>query len=108
MFQTFNRDKRSYAVDLREREERETFYRLVEVADVLVENFAPGTPEKLGIDYATLAERNPGLVYASITGYADGPYGDRLSNDPVAEAMSGLMAMTGERNGPPVRPWPAV
>lgn len=103
MFQTFNRDKRSYAVDLRDAEERETFYRLVEVADVLVENFAPGTPEKLGIDYPTLAERNSGLVYASIKGYAAGPYGDRLSNDPVAEAMSGLMAMTGERDGPPVR-----
>lgn len=93
-FQAFNRNKRSVALDLRSDDGRKALLRLVDDADVLVENFRPGATERLGVDYAALSRRNPGLVYCSITGMGDsGPLASRPSYDAVGQAMSGLMSM---------------
>ena len=101
-FTFFNRNKRSVAVDLKASEGRELAYRLVERADVLIENFAPGTMARLGLDYPTLSERNPRLIYASLKGFLDGPYSERLALDEVVQMMSGLAFMTGP-SGRPLR-----
>ncbi len=98
------RGKRSVVLDLRSEAGRQVFRRLAGVSDVLVENFVPGTMQKLGLDYASLEPDNPGLVYCSITGYGpDGPYRDRPSMDLVVQAVSGIMAKTGFPDGPPTK-----
>jgi crotonobetainyl-CoA:carnitine CoA-transferase CaiB-like acyl-CoA transferase len=94
-FAFFNRNKRSVAIDLKSSAGREIAVRLVERADVLIENFAPGTMTRLGLDYPTLAEQNPRLIYASLKGFLDGPYSERLALDEVVQMMSGLAFMTG-------------
>ena len=71
-------------------------------ADVLIENFGPGVMSRLGLDYDTLAEKNPRLIYASLKGFLEGPYGDRLALDEVVQMMSGLAFMTGP-SGRPLR-----
>lgn len=72
--------------------------------DVLVENYLPNSPKKYNLDYDTLRSVNPNLIYASITGYAQtGPYSDRLGFDVMVGAEFGLMWLTGERDGPPVK-----
>jgi len=101
-FGYFNRNKRSIAVDLKTPQGREIAHRLVKTADVLVENFAPGTMERLGLGYGSLKEINPGLVYASLKGFLDGPYAKRLALDEVVQMMSGLAYMTGP-SGRPLR-----
>ncbi len=99
-----NRNKRSLAVDLADPEGAAMVRELADKADVLVENFRPGLTERFGLDYAALRERNPGLVYASITAYGqDGPYADRPGYDMVLSAVGGLMHVTGERDGPPCK-----
>lgn len=104
VFSSLNRNKRSMTLNLKSDEGREIFYKLVEKADVLVENFRPGTTHNLKIDYERVREVNPGIVYCSITGFGEeGPYRDRPAWDPVVQAMSGLMMVTGEPNRPPVR-----
>ena len=98
------RGKRSLVLDLRTPGGREVLGRLIDVSDVLLENFKPGTLAKLGFDTAALEARNPRLIYATITGYGhDGPYRDKPSMDPIVQAMSGLMAKTGFTDGPPTR-----
>jgi crotonobetainyl-CoA:carnitine CoA-transferase CaiB-like acyl-CoA transferase len=98
------RGKRSVVLDLTQPSGRDVFRRLVAVCDVLVENMKPGTMHNWGLDYAALEGDNPRLVYACITGYGlDGPYRDKPAMDPVVQAVSGLMARTGERDGPPTR-----
>ena len=99
-FGYFNRNKRSLAVDLKTEAGRAIARRLVARADVLVENFAPGTMDRLGLDYATVAAINPRLVYASLKGFLSGPYDQRQALDEVVQMMSGLAYMT----GPPGRP----
>ncbi len=104
-FFSVNRGKRSLAIDLKQAEGRELFLRLVEQADVVMENFTPGTLEKLGIDYPVLSARNPRIILASISGFGQtGPYRDRAALDIVVQAMGGVLSITGEPGGPPIRP----
>lgn len=103
-FLSVNRNKRSLAVDFRSPEGRAVLRDLALRADVLVENFKPGTIEKLGLDYDGLKAANPRLVHATITGFgADGPYGSWPGFDQVAQGMSGMMSISGEADGPPTR-----
>lgn len=101
-FGYFNRNKRSLAVDLKSDAGREIARRLVKDADVVVENFAPGTMGRLGLDAAAATALNPRLVYASLKGFLDGPYAHRLALDEVVQMMSGLAYMTGP-SGRPLR-----
>eukprot|EP00039_Didymoeca_costata_P010884 m.148299 g.148299 ORF g.148299 m.148299 type:complete len:440 (-) comp14995_c0_seq31:2272-3591(-) len=95
-FLSINRGKRSIAVDMKSAAGFEIVWKLACQADVLVENFLPGKMEELGLGYETLVKSNPGLVYASISGYgATGPYSDRGGYDVVASAVGGLMGITG-------------
>jgi CoA:oxalate CoA-transferase len=104
-FFSVNRGKRSVVIDLREEEGRELFRRLAEKVDVVMENFTPGTMEKLGLDYETLAAHNPRLIYSSTSGFGQtGPYRDRPALDIIVQAMGGVMSITGEPGGPPIRP----
>jgi formyl-CoA transferase/CoA:oxalate CoA-transferase len=104
-FLAANRNKRGVCVDLKAERGREFVLRLAERADVLVENFRPGTAARLGLGYEELSARNPGLVYASISGYGQtGPWAARPGYDAIAQAQSGMMSITGERGGPPMRP----
>ncbi|MEO7008772.1 MAG: CoA transferase [Caldimonas sp.] len=103
-FLNLNRNKRSLAVNLKSAAGRSVFMRLVAQADVLVENYRPGVMTKLGLDYATLEKVRPELVYASISGFGqDGPWSDRPGFDLMAQAMSGVMSVTGHPGGPPVK-----
>lgn len=103
-FSAVNRGKRSVAVDLGDAEGRELVRALIEEADVVVENFRPGVTERLGISYEDLRAGNPGLVYASINGFGSvGPRAQEAGTEVVIEAHTGLMAMTGTPEGPPVR-----
>ncbi len=103
-FTTFNRSKRSVAIDIHAPESRELVLGLIGACDVLIENFRPGVMARAGLGYADLAERFPGLIYASISAYGqDGPMADRPGMDPVLQAESGMMALTGEPDGMPMR-----
>ena len=101
-FGYFNRNKRSLAVDLKSDAGREIAHRLIKGADVVVENFAPGTMGRLGLDAEAATALNPRLVYASLKGFLDGPYAHRLALDEVVQMMSGLAYMTGP-SGRPLR-----
>jgi formyl-CoA transferase len=104
MHATVNRNKRSLCLDLRRPGGREVFRALARRADVLVENFRPGTMGGWGLDYAALRAENPGLVYVSISGY--GQYGsqrDRVGYDPLAQAASGFLSLNGSPDGEPVK-----
>ncbi|MGH3341729.1 MAG: CaiB/BaiF CoA transferase family protein [Carbonactinosporaceae bacterium] len=99
-----NRNKDSIALNLKDDEGRKVFCRLVEDADVVVENFRPGVTERLGVDYLSLRQINPGIIYASISGFGQsGPYASRPGYDLIAQAMSGVMSVTGEAGGGPVK-----
>jgi formyl-CoA transferase len=99
-----HRNKRSLLLDLKTEPGREAFLRLVDRADVLVENFRSDVKRRLRIDYAVLAERNPRLVYASISGFGqDGPYATRAGVDQIAQGLGGLMSVTGPPGGGPWR-----
>jgi crotonobetainyl-CoA:carnitine CoA-transferase CaiB-like acyl-CoA transferase len=99
-FATFNRNKRSFAVDLKSDEGRALLYRLASTADVLLENFAPGTMDRLGCGYDVLAKQNPRLIYCALKGFLSGPYEHRPALDEVVQFMAGLAYMT----GPPGQP----
>jgi alpha-methylacyl-CoA racemase len=104
-FLAVNRGKRSCALDLKDAAQRDTFLAMVEKADVIVESFRPGVMAKLGLDYATLAARNPGIVVCSISGYGQtGPYTHRAGHDLNYIALAGALAMTGEARGTPQLP----
>lgn len=104
-FLSTNRNKRSIELDLASDAGRAIAYRLASRADVVVENFRPGTAERLGLGYERLRADNPGLVYCSISGFGQtGPYRSRAGFDAVVQAMSGMMALTGEPDGVPTRP----
>jgi formyl-CoA transferase len=103
-FSTLNRNKRSVALDLKAEAGRDAAHRLLDWADVIVENFTPGVTTRLGIDYETARRINPSVIYCSISGFGqDGPYRDRRGYDPVLQAMGGLMGVTGERGGGPIK-----
>jgi crotonobetainyl-CoA:carnitine CoA-transferase CaiB-like acyl-CoA transferase len=103
-FASFNRNKRSVVLDLRKDEGKAVLAKLLERADVLVENFRPGVLAEMGFTEARLDAINPRIIVASINGYGStGPYAGRPSFDFIAQAMSGFMATTGEKDGPPMR-----
>ena len=100
-----NRSKESITVDLRSDDGRKTIRELASRADVLVENFPVGTLGRYGLDYAVLSSLNEGLIYLSCTGFGQsGPYARRKGYDTVFQAMGGIMSLTGERGGGPVKP----
>jgi crotonobetainyl-CoA:carnitine CoA-transferase CaiB-like acyl-CoA transferase len=103
-FLSVNRNKRGVAVDLKTEQGRDIALRLADRADVLMENFRPGTAGRLGLGYDALAARNPRLIYASISGFGQtGPYANEPGYDAIAQALGGLMSVTGEADGNPVR-----
>jgi crotonobetainyl-CoA:carnitine CoA-transferase CaiB-like acyl-CoA transferase len=103
-FLALNRNKRSIVLDLKTAADLEIFYALVKTADVLVENGRPGVAKRLGMDYAVLREINPGLVYASISGFGQtGPWAQRPGYDLIAQAMAGALSATGHPNSDPVK-----
>jgi crotonobetainyl-CoA:carnitine CoA-transferase CaiB-like acyl-CoA transferase len=101
-FPTFNRNKKSIALDLKQPEGVQAALRLIASADIVSENFKPGTMKKLGLDYASLRERHPRLIYVSHKGFLPGPYDHRTALDEVVQMMGGLAYMTG-RAGDPLR-----
>jgi len=103
-FQNLQRNKRSLTLNLKEPEGRDILMRLVEQADVVVENFRPDVKTRLGIDYETLKAVNPRIVLASISGFGqDGPYAKRPGFDQIAQGMGGLMSITGAPGEGPMR-----
>ena len=104
IFLSANRNKRSISVDLRQAAGREVVQRLADQADVVIESFGPGVAERLGVDAATLRARNPRLVCCSISGYGKvGPMRDGKGYDVILQAFSGMLSVTGEPGGAPVR-----
>ena len=103
-FQNLQRNKRSVTLNLKEEEGRKLFMRLVEGADVVIENFRPDVKDKLGIDYESLKAVNPRIILGSISGFGqDGPYAKRPGFDQIAQGMGGLMSITGEPGRGPMR-----
>jgi crotonobetainyl-CoA:carnitine CoA-transferase CaiB-like acyl-CoA transferase len=101
---SINRNKRSITVDLGQEPGREIIYALARDSDVVIENFRPGTADRIGVGYERLRQENPRLVYCSISGFGqEGPYRDRPGYDALAQAMSGMMSITGEPDGPPTK-----
>lgn len=104
-----NRNKKSLALSFANPQGVEILHKLVKDADVLVENYIPGSLKKYKMDYETLSAINPRLIYASVTGYGQtGPYSKRAGYDVMVEAEMGLMHITGSRDGPPVKVGVAV
>jgi CoA:oxalate CoA-transferase len=103
-FMNINRNKKSICLDLKNEKGKQVFLDLVKSADVVMENFRPGTMEKMGLGYERLRDLNPRLIYASISGFGNsGPYSKRAAYDIIVQAMSGLMSVTGEKGGTPLR-----
>ncbi len=103
-FFSVNRGKKGIAIDLKSPEGKALVKRLAREADVVTENFRPGTMKRLGLGYEALREENPRLVYAALSGYGQtGPYSDMAAVDAVAQAMGGTMGLNGEAGGPPMR-----
>ena len=103
-FLTVNRNKRSVALDLKSEAAREILWQLIDGADVLVENFSPGTMDRLGFGYDAVHARNPSLVYGSISGFGQtGPGRSRTAYDLIVQGMSGMMSVTGEEGGMPTK-----
>ena len=104
-FLSLNRGKKSIVLNLASEEGKNIFLRLVEKVDILVENFVPGTMKKLGLDYEVVKQRNPKIIYAAISGFGqNGPYATKPAFDVIVQAMGGIMSITGEPGGPPIRP----
>lgn len=103
-FMSINRNKKSITLNLKTEEGKDILKKLVSQADVLVENFRPGTMEKLGLGYELLKEINPKLIYAASSGYGHtGPYSQKPAYDAVVQAMGGIMSITGQVGGKPTR-----
>ncbi|MEI8304615.1 MAG: CaiB/BaiF CoA-transferase family protein [Burkholderiales bacterium] len=103
-FVSLHRNKQGISIDLKTAEGKELFFKLVEKADVVLENFRPGALEKLGLGYERARERNPGIIYCSVSGFGqDGPYRERAALDLILQAESGMISVTGEEGGHGVR-----
>jgi len=103
-FLTVNRNKKSLTLDMKQDAAKEVLWRLVESADVVIENFRPGAAARLGFGYDDVAARNPGIVYGSISGFGDtGPGAHRPGYDLIIQGESGMMDITGEADGPPTK-----
>ena len=98
-----NRNKRSIALDLRDDADLELAHELARRADVMIQNFRPGGLTRYGLDHATVSAANPGIVYASISGFGTGPGARVPGYDLMVQAVSGLMSLTGDPDGPPYR-----
>ncbi len=108
-FMSVNRNKKSITLNLKSEKSKEIIEKLIKKADVIVENFRPGTMDKLGLSYENVTELNPEIIYASISGFGqDGPYRLLPGFDQVIQGMGGLMSVTGEPGGPPVKVGVAV
>ncbi|MBF4691891.1 CaiB/BaiF CoA transferase family protein [Fusibacter ferrireducens] len=108
-FMSINRNKRSMTLDLKNPEAKTIFFELIKNVDIVVENFRPGTMEKLGFGYDVLKEVNPRLIYAASSGFGHtGPYSKRPAYDGVVQAMGGIMSITGQLGGKPTRVGPSV
>ena len=103
-FMSVNRGKKSVTLNLKSQRGKELFLELVKGSDILVENFRPGTMEKLGLDYESLKEHHPSLLYAACSGFGQtGPYAMRGAYDMIIQGMGGIISITGEPDRPPVR-----
>lgn len=103
-FLSVNRNKKSIVLNLKEEKGKEIFFKLIDDADVVVENFRPGTLDRLGIGYDQLKEKNPRIILASVSGFGQtGPYAQKPGYDVLAQGMGGLMSVTGEPGRPPVK-----
>lgn len=103
-FMSVNRGKQSLTLDLKTLHGKEIFLELVKQSDVLVENFRPGAMKKLGLDYETLKQSHPSLIYAACSGFGQtGPYAERRAYDMIIQGLGGIISITGEPNRPPVR-----
>jgi crotonobetainyl-CoA:carnitine CoA-transferase CaiB-like acyl-CoA transferase len=108
-FMILNRNKRGVALDLKHPDGREALLRMIDRADVLIENYRPGTMERLGLGWEALHERAPGLIYCTVTGYGlAGPLAGKGGFDLIAQGFAGLMSITGEPGGPPAKPGNSV
>ncbi len=108
-FYMLNRGKKSVTLNLKDPEGKKLFLELIKHFDVVTENFVPGTLDRLGVGYEVAREVNPGIIYASISGFGStGPYAKQPCVDPVAQAMGGLMSLTGYPGMPPLKTGPAV
>lgn len=108
-FMSLNRSKESITLNLKQDKAKNILKQLVEKVDVLVENFKPGTMEKLGLGYDVLKEINPRIIYAASSGFGHyGPYSQRPAYDGVVQAMGGIMSITGQKDGEPTRVGPSV
>jgi len=104
-FLSLNRGKKSVVLNLASQQGKDIFLKLVRHADVVVENFVPGTMKKLGLDYETLKEHNPRLIYAACSGFGQtGPYATKPALDIIIQSMGGIISTTGEPGRPPVKP----
>ena len=103
-YANFNRSKLGCTLNLKDPDGKEMFKELVKKADIVIENYRPGTMEKLGLGYDVLREVNPGIIYGAVSGFGHtGPYSRRAGYDIVGQAMGGLMSTTGWPNGPATR-----
>src|SRR3989475_9124227 len=103
-FLSVNRNKKSLGLNLKTEEGRQILWRLIERADVLIENFRPGVLDKLGFGYSAVSKANPRAIYCSISGFGQtGPYRNRPGYDVIAQGESGVMDLTGTADGPPVK-----
>jgi formyl-CoA transferase len=106
---SFNQNKRSLTLDLKNPKAKDVFRKLLAKADVLLENFGPGVMDRLGFGWPALSALNPRLVSASIKGFGSyGPYADYKAYEPIAQAMGGAMSVTGAADGPPMYVWPSI
>src|SRR2546428_4894521 len=102
-FWVYNRGKKSICLNLRDARGQEVFAALVKKSDIVLENFRPGVMAKMGFGYERLRELNPGIILVSVSGFGQfGPYTGRPAFDPLGQAMSGLMPLTGQRDGKPI------
>jgi formyl-CoA transferase len=108
-FLIFNANKKSLAIDLKSAAGKKLVLDLAAKADVFVENFAPGAIERLGLGYDVVSRINPGIIYAQVKGFGEGsPFENNLAFDMIAQAVGGVMSISGQPDGPPVKPGPTL
>ena len=108
-FSSINRNKKSVELNLKNQTDKDNFLNLVKEVDVVVENFRPGTMEKLGLGYENLKKINPQIIYAAASGFGQtGPYSQRPAYDLIIQAMGGIMSITGQENGMPTKAGPSI
>ena len=104
-FMSINRGKLGITLDLSKAEGKKTFLKMISKSDVILENFVPGAMKRLGLDYPILKQHNPAIVYAAISGFGQtGPYHNKAALDVIIQGMGGVLSITGEPDGPPIRP----